>query len=142
MRVIWNGKAVVGMLRDFGLSQYEARMYFALLTTGEAKVTALSKRAYLPQSKAYGVLDSLTEKGFAELSSSERPKMYRAKALDVVMQNTIRREERFVKRLYGNCASLQSILRAIGPLYERYGAFGLFSQNYERVCKTWTKVSL
>jgi len=75
MKVIWNGKAVVEMLRDFGLSEYEARMYFVLLTLGESKVTALTKRAYVPQSKGYEVLDRLIDKGFVEQISTERPKM-------------------------------------------------------------------
>lgn len=66
MKAILNGKVVVEMLRDFGLSGYEARMYFVLLTLGEAKVTALTRRAYVPQSKGYEVLDRLIEKGFAQ----------------------------------------------------------------------------
>ena len=28
MKAVLNGKMVVGMLRDFGLSEYEARVYF------------------------------------------------------------------------------------------------------------------
>lgn len=142
MRVIWNGKAVVDMLGDLGLSQYEARMYFALLTLGEAKVTTLSKRAYVPQSKAYGVLESLIEKGFAEMNRSERPKTFRALALDKIAMMTMAKEEKFIKRLNRNFEALQHILQAISPLYERYDTFGLFSPNFERRCKTWTKVSL
>ena len=60
---VGNGEAVVDMLKDFGLSEYEARMYFSLLTLGEAKVTAIVRKASVPQSKAYSVLDSLRMKG-------------------------------------------------------------------------------
>lgn len=39
MQVVnWNEKEVVSLLREYGLSGYEARMYFTLLTIGEAKV--------------------------------------------------------------------------------------------------------
>jgi hypothetical protein len=73
MKVIWNGKAVVEMLRDFGLCGYEARVYFVLLTLGESKATELTKKAYVPQSKGYDVLDRLIAKGFVELSALACP---------------------------------------------------------------------
>src|SRR4030067_3404247 len=85
MKAILNRKAVVEMLRDFGLGEYEARMYFVLLTLGESKVTALTKRAYVPQSKGYEVLDRLIAKGFAEQIGEEKPRKYRAEALERVM---------------------------------------------------------
>jgi hypothetical protein len=53
MRVIGSGKAVVEMLRDFGLSGYESRVYFTLLTLGETKASTIMKKAYVPQWKAY-----------------------------------------------------------------------------------------
>jgi len=101
-----NGKAVVGILKDFGLSEYEARIYFVLFTLGEAKVGMLAKKSYVPQSKAYEVLDRLTEKGFAEQISNEKPKKYRAIALDRVMSRVVSREERFLRRLNNNFESL------------------------------------
>lgn len=54
MQVV-NGKEkeIVGMLRDFGLSGYEAKMYFTLLTIGEAKVLKITRKASVPQSKAF-----------------------------------------------------------------------------------------
>jgi hypothetical protein len=44
---IVNGKEgkIIGMLRDFGLGNYEARMYFTLLTIGEAKVCKATMKA-------------------------------------------------------------------------------------------------
>jgi sugar-specific transcriptional regulator TrmB len=140
MKVIWNGKAVVEMLRDFGLCEYEARMYFALLTLGEAKVAALTKRAYVPQSKGYEVLDRLIDKGFAEQINTERPKKYHAKTLDRVMSRIILEEQRFIKKLNSNFESLQNILRAISPMYEKYGAFRLFSPIVQRR-EAWLRTS-
>jgi sugar-specific transcriptional regulator TrmB len=66
MQVIGSGKAVIDMLRDFGLSGYEAKVYFSLLTLGESKVATLTKKVYVPQSKSYEVLNRLIAKGFAE----------------------------------------------------------------------------
>jgi sugar-specific transcriptional regulator TrmB len=141
MKVIWNGKAVVEMLRDFGLSEYEARMYFVLLTLGEAKVTALTKRAYVPQSKGYDVLDRLVVKGFVELSNTERPKKYSAKTLQKIVSNVISKQERFMKKLSNNFESLQNILHAVSPIYEEYGTFRLFSPNFPRREEAWLRVS-
>ena len=141
MKVIWNGKAVVEMLRDFGLSGYEARMYFVLLTLGEAKVTELTKRAYVPQSKGYEVLDRLIEKGFAEQISGEKPKKYRAKTLGKIMSNVISQQERFMRKLNSNFESLQNILNVVSPIYEEYGAFRLFSPSFQRREEAWLRVN-
>ncbi len=88
MSEVLNGKLVVRKLRDFGLSEYEARVYFVLLTLGESRVGHISRRAYVPQSKMYEVLDKLIEKGLAEETSEERPKTFHAVALDRVMART------------------------------------------------------
>jgi sugar-specific transcriptional regulator TrmB len=140
MKVVWNGKAVVEMLRDFGLSAYEARMYFVLLTLGEAKVTALTKRAYVPQSKGYEVLDRLIEKGFAEQIEGEKPKKYRAATLQKVALKVMARERRFTKKLNNNFESLQNILHVVSPIYKEYGAFRLFSPSFPRREEAWLRV--
>jgi len=56
MQVV-NGKEkeIIDKLKDFGSSMYEARMYFTLLTLGEAKVMEITRKAAVPQSKAYDV---------------------------------------------------------------------------------------
>lgn len=141
MKAILNGKAVVEMLRDFGLGEYEARMYFVLLTLGEAKVTALTKKAYVPQSKGYEVLDRLIEKGFAEEINGGKPKTYRAKTLRKVASKVIAREQRFIKRLNSNFESLQKVVEAISPVYEKYGAFRLFSPIFSRR-QMWIRASM
>jgi sugar-specific transcriptional regulator TrmB len=79
MRANWNGK-VAEMLRDFGLSEYEARIYFVSLTIGEARVGVLTRRACVPQSKGYEVLDRLIAKGFADQSKLKKAKRISCKA--------------------------------------------------------------
>jgi sugar-specific transcriptional regulator TrmB len=113
MKAILNGKAVVEMLKDFGLGEYEARIYFVLLPLGEAKVAALTRKAYVPQSKGYEVLDSLVQKGFAEETDTGKSKTYRAKPLRKVALKVIAREQRFIKRLNSNWESLQKVVEAI-----------------------------
>jgi len=127
-----NGEAIVDMLRDFGLCEYEARMYFTLLTLGEAKVTAITRKASVPQSKAYDVLDRLITKGFVELSRNERPKQYRARALEKVAVVAIAKEEKRIRRLQDTYEMLQGILQAVTPAHNRYNGMRLFSPKYER----------
>lgn len=50
-------------LQSIGLSKWEVQTYLALLELGETKTGELSKKAEVPQSKIYVVLDSLTRKG-------------------------------------------------------------------------------
>ena len=132
MQVIGSGKAVVEMLRDFGLNGYESRVYFTLLTLGDAKASTITKKAFVPQSKVYGVLDSLIAKGFAEVIDGERPKTYRAKPLEEIISKIVSREKRFIKKLNSNFESLQSIMHAVGLINKKYGAFRLFSPYFER----------
>lgn len=81
-----NGKEeeIVGMLNDFGLSGYEARMYFTLLTISKAKILDITRKASVLQSKVYDVLESLRVKGFVELNGAECPKIYRAMFLEEI----------------------------------------------------------
>jgi len=132
MHMLGNGEAIVDMLKDFGLNEYEARMYFTLLNIGEAKVTAITRKAAVPQSKAYDVLDRLIAKGFVELSRNERPKEYRAKALEKIAVVAIAREEKSIRRLQDTYEMLQGILQAITPVHNKYSSLRLFSPKYKR----------
>jgi len=132
MHVTGNGEVIVDILRDFGLSEYEARMYFSLLTLGEAKVTSITRKASVPQSKAYDVLDRLIAKGFVELSKAERPKQYRAKSTKDVAIRAISREEKRIRRLHDSYETLQNFLQSITPTLSMKGEFRLFSPKYKR----------
>ena len=133
MQVV-NGKerAVVDMLRSFGLSTYEAKMYFALLTVGEAKVGVVTRKASVPQSKAYDVLENLTEKGFVELNVSERPKTYRARVLEEMTDITIRARQREILELEEYQRKLYEILQSIAPLHKKHDGLRLFTPSYQR----------
>ena len=85
-----NEREVLNMLKEFGLCQNEAKMYFTLLTIGESKVRIAMRKASVPEGKAYDVLRRLREKGFVQLNRTEGPKMYRAKVLDETANITIK----------------------------------------------------
>jgi sugar-specific transcriptional regulator TrmB len=72
MKAVLDGNAGLWMFRDYGLSEYAARIHFVVLTFGKSKVTTLTRRTYIPQSKGYEVLDRLIKKGLPSKSAKSR----------------------------------------------------------------------
>src|ERR1022692_1105263 len=64
-------------LQQLGLNAYEARSYLVLLGHPKFKALELAARAHVPRQKIYEVLDSLVEKGFAQVVQ-ERTKLFSA----------------------------------------------------------------
>lgn len=54
-------------LQQVGLNAYEARSYMVLMGHARFKALELAGRAHVPRQKIYEVLDSLVEKGFAQV---------------------------------------------------------------------------
>src|SRR6516165_8007239 len=64
-------------LQQLGLNAYEARSYLVLVGHPRFKALELAARAHVPRQKIYEVLDSLVEKGFAQVIQ-ERTKLFSA----------------------------------------------------------------
>src|ERR1700688_4789739 len=64
-------------LQQLGLNAYEARSYLVLIGHPRFKVIELAARAHVPRQKIYEVLDSLVEKGFAQVVQ-EKTKLFSA----------------------------------------------------------------
>src|SRR5713101_9108764 len=64
-------------LQQLGLNAYESRSYLVLLGHPKFKALELAARAHVPRQKIYEVLDSLVEKGFAQVIQ-ERTKLFSA----------------------------------------------------------------
>src|SRR6266498_3528219 len=64
-------------LQQMGLNAYESRSYLVLLGHPKFKALELAARAHVPRQKIYEVLDSLLEKGFAQVVQ-ERTKLFYA----------------------------------------------------------------
>ena len=57
-----------GVMRDFGLSEYESRIMIALMVTGrEMGATELSEISGVPRTSVYSTVKSLSEKGLVEV---------------------------------------------------------------------------
>jgi sugar-specific transcriptional regulator TrmB len=64
-------------LQQMGLNAYEARSYLVLVGHPRFKALELAARAHVPRQKIYEVLDSLVEKGFAQVVQ-EKTKLFSA----------------------------------------------------------------
>ncbi|MBM3775634.1 MAG: TrmB family transcriptional regulator [Acidobacteria bacterium] len=64
-------------LQQVGLNAYEARAYLVLLGHPRFKALEVAARAHVPRQKIYEVLDSLVEKGFAQMVQ-EKTKLFSA----------------------------------------------------------------
>src|SRR6201991_1992117 len=66
-------------LQQLGLNAYESRSYLVLLGHPQFKALELASRAHVPRQKVYEILDSLVEKGFAQVVQ-EKTKLFSAVA--------------------------------------------------------------
>ncbi len=64
-------------LQQIGLNAYESRSYLVLLGHSRFKALELAARSHVPRQKIYEVLDSLVEKGFAQVVQ-EKTKLFSA----------------------------------------------------------------
>src|SRR5258708_24889800 len=64
-------------LQAMALNAYEARSYLILVGHPRFKALELAARAHVPRQKIYEVLDSLVEKGFAQVVQ-EKTKLFSA----------------------------------------------------------------
>src|SRR5260370_12950543 len=64
-------------VQQLGLNAYESRSYLVLLGHPKFKALELAARAHVPRQKIYEVLDSLVEKGFAQVVQ-EKTKLFSA----------------------------------------------------------------
>jgi sugar-specific transcriptional regulator TrmB len=92
-------------LRDLGLSEYEARAYRALLTTGPTTAKELSQVSDVPMGRIYDVLNSIEQYNLVRSQSASRPKKYVAVEPDTALDRLLedkRRELSEKERQYEN----------------------------------------
>src|SRR5919201_3557551 len=64
-------------LQQVGLNAYESRSYMVLIGHPRFKALELAARSHVPRQKIYEILDSLVEKGFAQVVQ-EKTKLFSA----------------------------------------------------------------
>ena len=74
-------------LQKFGLNQYEAKAYVALLSIGTANAYSISKVSGIPRSRIYDILESITNRGVVMVEeTSDNIKNYTALPSNVFLE--------------------------------------------------------
>lgn len=84
-------------LQQIGLNAYEARSYLVLVGHPRFKALELAARAHVPRQKIYEVLDSLVEKGFAEVVQ-EKTKLFSAVEPGLAIPAFLARKRRSIEQ--------------------------------------------
>ena len=82
------------LFMDIGLSLNEARVYEALLQTGEASVQEISLKSKVHRRNVYDSLAKLQEKGLASQSAVKGEQNFRATSPDILMTMVQEKEDR------------------------------------------------
>ena len=99
-------------LREFGLTEYEVKVYIALVESGPMPASQLSTTATIPYSKIYEILGNLERKGWVETQQG-RPSKYFPKPPSAALDSSRVRMESTLK------SSQTDALSELQPLYER-----------------------
>jgi sugar-specific transcriptional regulator TrmB len=100
------------VLREVGLNAYEIDAYVALLESGEMTAMEISKKAKLPYSKIYEVLNSLKDSGWIKSVEARPTKYYPMQPLETLATAKIRLEDKYM-------GWEQTIARELQPLYDK-----------------------
>lgn len=84
-------------LQQIGLNAYEARSYLVLVGHPRFKALELAARAHVPRQKIYEVLDSLVEKGFAQVVQ-EKTKLFSAVPPDMAVASYLARRQLLLQK--------------------------------------------
>lgn len=101
-------------LHSLGLTDYEMRVYLALLERGSMTANQLSDAADVPYSKIYEVLENLEKKGWIGSEGGRPAKFYSRSPITALEVNRMRIERKL--KTYENVVASELI-----PLYESGG---------------------
>jgi sugar-specific transcriptional regulator TrmB len=89
-------ESVVEKLRQVGLTEYEAKVYLALLNTHLNTATQVSEKSGVPRTKIYSVLEALKHKGWVRVYSGV-PLLFKAVAPRAVFEKVKGDLEKFLE---------------------------------------------
>ncbi len=119
-------------LQQIGLNAYEARSYLVLLGHPRFKALELAARAQVPRQKIYEVLDSLVEKGFAQVVQ-ERTKLFSAVEPALALPGYLGRREQVLRHeLEDQNRQAHSLVEDLATTYASLGG-GRGTLDYLRI---------
>jgi sugar-specific transcriptional regulator TrmB len=119
-------------LQSMGLNAYEARSYLVLVGHPRFKALELAARAHVPRQKIYEVLDSLVEKGFAQVIQ-EKTKLFFAVPPDEALPSYLgRRRQSLEQELADQSRSAEGMIHELMTAYAE-GQGGAATLDYLRI---------
>lgn len=104
-------------LQQLGLNAYESRSYLVLLGHPKFKALELAARSHVPRQKIYEVLDSLVEKGFAQVVQ-EKTKLFSAVEPSLAIPGYLQRKRVMLEQeLVDNGRSANGLIDDLKGLY-------------------------
>jgi HTH-type transcriptional regulator, sugar sensing transcriptional regulator len=79
-------------LKPYGLDQYEAKAYLALIELGTSKASSISSASKVPSGKIYPTLESLKNKGFITMMK-DRPKLFSAVQPEMALIEKVKKRQ-------------------------------------------------
>ena len=99
-------------LAEYGLSNYEAKVYYAILPLGVMTAKEISEVSMIPFGRIYDTLTRLEEKGVIE-SQDTRPKKYSAKDPKIALKNLLESKEVELLKLKDGAPTIEEKLAQI-----------------------------
>ncbi|MFP4001343.1 MAG: TrmB family transcriptional regulator [Thermoplasmata archaeon] len=127
-------------LQRFGLTEYQAKTYTALVAHGVADAETIASSANLPRTSVYKSLDSLHDMGYVVVSEG-RPKVFKpAEPLEI--KSRLSRE---LDDIFGRLNTISEILTERGEpqlVYTIYGKDSVLDKIAEIINRTEEKIIL
>lgn len=92
-------------LADFGLTEYQARVYLSLLDLATATASDVARLSKVPRTRIYATMQQLHDRGLVQILP-ERPVRYKAVPFTMFLQNTAEEFRRRASQLESNLDSL------------------------------------
>jgi sugar-specific transcriptional regulator TrmB len=124
---------LIADLKEFGLSEYEAKAYLALTIHGPLPASSLCNFSKIPQSKIYNVLKALVEKCLAEYWDG-KPLKFRAAEPVIALNKMLERKRLVISNLKEKSNSILNELKPLRQTDFKNEGFGLWSSKGRRAC--------
>lgn len=109
--------SLVNILKRFGLTEYEAKVYLTLVSLGPSSGKDISQVTGIVYSKIYNILNSLIQKGWISYRDSERPKIYIPNPPDIVLAESKKRILDSMRQSLDD--GMRKALRDLKPMFEQ-----------------------
>src|SRR6185437_13954377 len=127
-------------LQQLGLNAYESRSYLVLMGHPKFKALELAARAHVPRQKIYEVLDSLVEKGFAQVVQ-EKTKLFSAVEPGLAIPGYLSRKRQILdQELTDNSRAGDALIDDLKTLYSE-GQGGRGTLDFLRIVSEPTQTA-